>query len=166
MDRDRDDRMDGGEDAPTLLENRHDTPRLKRTFTVSSVTRRHAFDITPEVREAVLETGVAQGLVMVNCLHTTCSVLVVESSPGLFEDLARLMSRFIEDGAPYRHNDPRQSDCERGNATAHLRSSLLGPGVIIGISAGQLRLDPSHSILLAEWDGPRTRSVDVQVIGA
>jgi thiamine phosphate synthase YjbQ (UPF0047 family) len=76
-----------------------------------------------------------------------------------------MMGRFIEDECQYKHNDPRLSDCERGNATAHLRASLLGHGVAIGISGGELLLDGSQSILLAEWDGPRPRKVHVQIMG-
>jgi len=75
------------------------------------------------------------------------------------------MGRWIDDGMPYRHNDPRLSDCERGNATAHLRASLLGHGVVLGVTDGELLLARSESILLAEWDGPRVRRVHVQIMG-
>lgn len=137
----------------------------RQSFAVRSETRRQAIDITPRVRAIVIEAGVREGLVFANCLHTTCSVLVIDSRPELFEDLSHMMGRFIEDECQYKHNDPRLSDCERGNATAHLRASLLGHGVAIGISGGELLLDGSLSILLAEWDGPRPRNVHVQIMG-
>lgn len=68
-------------------------------------------------------------------------------------------------GEAVRHNDSRLSDCERGNAAAHLRASLLGHGVAVGVTDGELLLDGSEAILLAEWDGPRVRRVHVQIMG-
>jgi secondary thiamine-phosphate synthase enzyme len=138
---------------------------MRRSFAVQSEGGRQAIDITQRVRDIVREAEVHDGLVFANCLHTTCSVLIIDSRPELFQDLSQMMGRFIEDECQYKHNDPRLSDCERGNATAHLRASLLGHGVAIGISDGELVLDGSQSILLAEWDGPRPRNVHVQIMG-
>jgi secondary thiamine-phosphate synthase enzyme len=140
--------------------------KVKReSFSVQSEGRRQAIDITQRVRDIVREAGVHDGLVFTNCLHTTCSVLIIDSEPELFHDLSQMMGRFVEDECQYKHNDPRLSDCERGNATAHLRASLLGHGVAVGISEGQLLLGGSQAILLAEWDGPRPRNVQVQIMG-
>ena len=75
------------------------------------------------------------------------------------------MRRLIDDGMAYRYNDPRLSDCERGNATARLRASPLGHGTALGVTDGELLLDGSESVLLAEWDGPRVRRVHVQIMG-
>ena len=137
----------------------------RKSFVVTTEHRRQAIDIRPQVEVAVQSAAAQSGVVIVNCLHTTCSVIVAESTREESEPL-HLLSRFIRDSEPYRHNDLRWSDCERGNAAAHLRASLLGPGVTIGISRGRLALDQSQSILLAEWDGPRSRTVDIQVLGA
>jgi secondary thiamine-phosphate synthase enzyme len=109
---------------------------------------------------------VRSGLVIVNCLHTTCSIMVAESGSEGIEQVLRLMGSVIQENQPYRHNDLRWSDCERGNAAAHLRASLLGPGVTIGIVNGALGLDSLQSILLAEWDGPRSRTVEIQILGS
>jgi secondary thiamine-phosphate synthase enzyme len=138
----------------------------RQNFLVASVSRRQAIDITPSVRDRIRGAEVWNGVVLANCLHTTCSVLIADSGADAINDFVGLMGRFIEDGCPYRHNDPRWSDCERGNAAAHLRASLLGHGVAIGITEGALALDQSQSILLAEWDGPRSRTVDIQILGA
>ena len=138
----------------------------RKSFMVTSEVRRQAIDIRPQVEDAVQGAGVQSGLVIVNCLHTTCSVMVAESGPGGIEQVLRLMGSFIADNQPYRHNDLRWSDCERGNAAAHLRASLLGPGVTIGIANGALGLDSLQSILLAEWDGPRSRTVEIQILGS
>ena len=150
--------------SPTLTESAGMKVR-RRSFAVQSEGRREAIDITRQVRDIVREAGVQDGLVFTNCLHTTCSVLIIDSQPELFQDLSHMMGRFVEDECQYKHNDPRLSDCERGNATAHLRASLLGHGVAIDISAGELLLGGSQSILLAEWDGPRPRNVNVQIMG-
>jgi len=138
----------------------------RKSFTVSTETRRQAIDIRPLVEEAVLTAGVRNGVVLANCLHTTCSVVITDSVGEGIDTFVRLMSHVIDEDQAYRHNDLRWSDCERGNATAHLRASLLGHGVTIGITDGALALDGSQSILLTEWDGPRSRTVDVQVLGA
>ena len=138
---------------------------LRQTFAVSSETHRQAIDITPQVRDALQGGAVRSGLVIANCLHTTCAVLIAEFRPALLDDLAHLMSDLVDDGARYKHNDARLSDCERGNATAHLRASLLGHGVALGITDGDLLLDGSESILLAEFDGPRQRQIHIQFVG-
>jgi len=135
----------------------------RKSFTVKSGTRRDAVDVKPEVEAAIRDAGVQQGMVLVNCLHTTCSVVITDSDT---EDFVGLMARLIEDEGAYRHNDLRWSDCERGNAAAHLRASLLGHGVAIGIADGTLALDDEQAILLAEWDGPRSRTINIHILGA
>lgn len=138
----------------------------RKSFTVTSETRRQVVDIRAQVEEFVGSAGVRQGVVLVNCLHTTCSVVVTESAGEGIDTFVRLMRQIIDDGRAYRHNDLRWSDCERGNAAAHLRASLLGHGVIIEIADATLALEAGRSILLTEWDGPRSRTVAVQILGA
>lgn len=138
---------------------------VRHTFAVSSETHRQAIDVTDQVRDAVHVAGVSNGLVIANCLHTTCAVLIEEPRPGLVEHLVRLIGRLVNDEAKYKHNDARLSDCERGNAAAHLRATLLGHGVAIGVTDGELLLAGAQGIVLAEWDGPRSRQMHVQVMG-
>jgi secondary thiamine-phosphate synthase enzyme len=135
----------------------------RKSLVIKSSARRQAVDVRGEVEEAIRGAGVQNGMILVNCLHTTCSVVITEAG---IEDLVGLMARLIQDDCAYRHNDLRWSDCERGNAAAHLRASLLGHGVAIGISDGALALDELQSILLAEWDGPRARTVDIHILGS
>jgi secondary thiamine-phosphate synthase enzyme len=135
----------------------------RTSITVKSEARRNAVDVKPEVESAIRDAGVQHGMVLVNCLHTTCSVVITDSD---IEDFVGLMARLIQDEGAYRHNDLRWSDCERGNAAAHLRASLLGHGVAIGITDGALALDDEQAILLAEWDGPRCRTVNIHILGA
>jgi len=81
---------------------------------------------------------------------------------GDVEDVEKL----VPERGGYRHDDPRFSDCERGNAHSHLRSALLGRSVAIGVNNGELTLGRFQSVIFAEFDGPRKREISVQVIGA
>ena len=152
-------------DMTTMLSQRDGMKVVKQTFAVSSESHRQAIDITSQVRDALQSGDVHSGLVIANCLHTTCSVLIARNRPALLDELAGMMNGLVDEEAIYKHNDPRLSDCERGNAAAHLRASLLGHGVALGITDGTLLLDGTEAILLAEFDGPRERRVHVQVLG-
>jgi len=92
-------------------------------------------------------------------------VLIEEPRPELAEHLARLIGHLVKDDVPYKHNDPRLSDCERGNAAAHLRATILGHGVALAVLDGELVLAGAQAIFLAEWDGPRPRQMHVQTMG-
>jgi secondary thiamine-phosphate synthase enzyme len=149
----------------TFVDQRGGLKVVRQTFAVSSATHRQAIDLTPQVRGAVHGAGVSNGLVIANCLHTTCAVLIEEPRPELVEHLERLIGRLVNDDTPYRHNDARLSDCERGNAAAHLRATLLGHGVAVGVTDGELLLAGAQGIFLAEWDGPRSRQMHIQIMG-
>lgn len=139
---------------------------VRHTLSLSTRTRRQFLDLTRQVRDQVTHAEVADGIVVVNTLHTTCCLLVNEFQGALIDDMATLMGLLVADDGRYKHNDPRYSDCERGNAAAHLRAGLLGQSAVVGICAGELSLGRFQSILFAEWDGPRIRTVDIQIMGA
>jgi secondary thiamine-phosphate synthase enzyme len=149
----------------TIVDRRGGLKVVRQTFAVSSATHRQAIDVTPQVRGALHSAGVSNGLVITNCLHTTCAVVIEKPRPELVEHLVRLIGHLVNDDAPYKHNDARLSDCERGNAAAHLRATLLGHGVAVGVTDGELLLARSQGIVLAEWDGPRPRQMHVQIMG-
>lgn len=149
----------------TIVDQRGGLKVARQTFAVSSATQRQAIDVTRQVRGAVHGAGVSNGLVIANCLHTTCAVVIEEPRPELIEHLVLVVGRLVNDDAPYKHNDARLSDCERGNAAAHLRATLLGHGVAVGVTDGELLLAGSQGIFLAEWDGPRPRQMHVQIVG-
>src|SRR5262250_761359 len=127
--------------------------------------RTQVLDITKQVRDIMLSADIKEGILLVNSLHTTCALFVNEFQGALVEDLKSLAERLVPDDGGYRHDDPRYSDCERGNASSHLRAALLGRSVAVGISGGELALGRFQSILFAELDGPRPRSIDVQIMG-
>jgi len=123
-------------------------------------------DLTKQIRDVVREADVKEGLLIVNSLHTTCALFVNEFQSALIEDLLTMLRQLVADKNGYKHDDPRYSDCERGNASAHLRSALVGRSVVVGISDGELALGRFQSILCAEFDGPRSRGIDIQILGA
>src|SRR5437867_12781255 len=94
-------------------------------FTLSTEDRTEISDITKLVRDAVQQFAVTTGVALVNTLHTTCALFVNEFQSALIDDLKALIDRLVPERDGYRHDDPRVSDCERGNAHSHLRAALL-----------------------------------------
>jgi len=122
-------------------------------------------DITKPVRDAVQQLPVATGIALVNTLHTTCALFVNEFQAAIVDDLKRMLDRLVPERGGYRHDDPRYSDCERGNGHSHLRAALLGRSIAVPINDGELTLGRFQSIIFAELDGPRSRHISTQVIG-
>jgi len=135
------------------------------SFTLESTARTEIADITPLVTSAIRPFAVSTGIALVNTLHTTCALFINEFQSALMEDLRGLIERLIPDSAGYCHDDPRISDCERGNARAHLRAALLGRTLAVGVNDGDLTLGQFQSVIFAELDGPRKRAISIQVIG-
>ena len=138
---------------------------VRKTLTMLSDKRTEVLDITKQIRDIMLGADITEGIMLVNSLHTTCALFVNEFQGALVEDLKAMVDRLVPEAGPYRHDDPRYSDCERGNATSHLRAALLGRSVAVGITGGELALGRFQSILLAELDGPRPRTIDIQIMG-
>jgi secondary thiamine-phosphate synthase enzyme len=135
------------------------------SFTLSSEERTEVSDITKMVREAVQQFPVSAGIALINTLHTTCALFINEFQSALIDDLKALIERLVPERGGYRHDDPRYSDCERGNAHAHLRAALLGRSIAVGLNNSELTLGRFQSIIFAELDGPRKREITVQIIG-
>jgi len=138
---------------------------VRKTITLLSKSRTELLDITKQVRDVVLSADVKEGMLLINSLHTTCALFVNEFQGALIEDLTSMLNRLVKERDGYRHDDPRYSDCERGNAHAHLRAALLGRSVAVGINGGEMSLGRFQSVIFAELDGPRARSIDLQVLG-
>lgn len=135
------------------------------TFTLSSDERTEVSDITKLVREAVQQFPISAGIALINTMHTTCALFINEFQSALIDDLKGLIERLVPERGGYRHDDPRYSDCERGNAHAHLRAALLGRSIAVGVNNGELTLGRFQSVIFAELDGPRKRDISVQIIG-
>jgi secondary thiamine-phosphate synthase enzyme len=123
-------------------------------------------NLTGRIEQLVAESGIRDGLAVVQSLHSTATVFVNEWQDALLDDFRTLLEQAVPGDAPWRHNDPRYSDCDRGNAASHLRALLLGSSAVLAVRAGRVVRGAWQSIILAEFDGPRTRSVSVQILGA
>jgi secondary thiamine-phosphate synthase enzyme len=137
------------------------------TDVLTSETRERVelIDLTDELARIVRESGVSDGLVSVWSLHTTCAVFINETQAALHADIKQFLEQVVARNGNWMHNDPQHSDCDRMNADAHLRAMLLGHSLTCQISGGALVLGQWQRILAAELDGPRTRSIRVQVQG-
>jgi len=138
----------------------------RQTITVCSDEHVQVVDLTKQIRDIVRAVDVRDGLLLVNSLHTTCALFVNEFQGALIEDLIAMLRQLVADKGGFKHDDPRYSDCERGNASAHLRAALVGRSVVVGISEGELSLGRFQSIMFAELDGPRSREIDIQIVGS
>jgi len=130
-------------------------------------------DITDDVREAVRESGIRDGVCCVYSPHTTCSVRVNEWENGFLEDFAVMLKRLVPTEHYYAHDDwdrrtenISEDDQEFGNGHSHCMSMLLGPaGESIPVADGELCLGTWQRVLFLELDRPRDRRWLVQVVG-
>ena len=122
-------------------------------------------DVTDTVMDQVRRTGVREGLASLWSLHTTCALFINEAQKALHADIMRVLEQVVERDAEWMHNDPEHSDCDRMNADSHLRAMLLGHSVTLQISGGEPVLGQWQRVIVAEMDGPRARSIRLQVLG-
>jgi secondary thiamine-phosphate synthase enzyme len=125
-------------------------------------------DITPLVRLSVQASGIKEGFVVVASRHTTTAVIINENEPRLLEDVRAFLEGLIPRDGRYLHNDIHLRDCppdEPENAHAHIAAMLLGSSEVIPVSAGVPALGTWQSVMLVELDGPRERTVNLQVVG-
>lgn len=123
-------------------------------------------DLTDRVASLPGLDEVAQGMVLLHSLHTTAALLINEAQDALLEDIRALLRRLVPEESAYRHNDPEVSDCNRANAWSHLAAVLLSHTIQIPIEQGRLVLGTWQRVLFCELDGPQTRRIHVQVMGA
>jgi len=135
---------------------------LTRELWLEVPQRRQIVPLHRQVEELVQESGVQEGLCLVNAMHITASVFINDDEPGLHGDY----ERWLEGLAPhaptgrYRHNDSGED-----NADAHLKRQVMGREVTVAITAGRLHLGPWERIFYYEFDGRRRKRVLVKIIG-
>ncbi len=124
--------------------------------------RRGFVNLTPEVERIVRESGVREGLVLVNAMHITASVFINDDEGGLHHDYEAWLERLAphEPVSQYRHNDTGED-----NADAHLKRQVMGREVVVAVTAGKLDFGPWEQIFYGEFDGRRKKRVLVKVIG-
>lgn len=125
-------------------------------------------DVTPQIRDCLAESGIGSGFVTVTSRHTTTALTINENEARLLEDVKAFFTRLVPPGDRYLHNDIDLRDCppdEPENAHSHLVAMLLGSSEVVPVSEERLVLGRYQSVLLVELDGPRERTVAVQVVG-
>jgi secondary thiamine-phosphate synthase enzyme len=127
--------------------------------------REELYNLTQMVRDFVKSSGVTAGSVIVSSMHTTCALVINEWQDALVHDVKAYIQGLTEADTYYRHNDPQLSDCDRHNADSHLRSLILGMTLTFQIAEGEIVLGEWQSIIMAELDGPRERTVRLQAMG-
>jgi secondary thiamine-phosphate synthase enzyme len=134
-------------------------------FVVETDQRIEVVDLTDRIMSFVGGMNVREGLVSLWSMHTTCCVFINEFQTALLDDIKAFLEELVARDADWRHNNPQHSDCDRMNADSHLRAMLLGHSLTLQVSGGQVVLGQWQRILMAELDGPRARSLRVQVWG-
>ena len=127
--------------------------------------RTQILNITDRINDVVRNSGIRNGLVHLHSLHTTTAVFLNEWQDALMEDVKGFLQDAISPEKHYQHNDPERSDCERVNADSHLRGMLMGQTLCLQVRNAKVLLGTWQSIVFAEFDGPRSRSLAVQVSG-
>ena len=122
-------------------------------------------NITERINEIVRRSGISEGIVHLQSLHTTTGLAIGEWQEALLEDFRGFTDSVVAREAYYKHNDPAFSDCERHNADSHLKGTLFGQTLLVQVRNAALLLGTWQSLILAEFDGPRSRSIAVQVSG-
>lgn len=124
---------------------------------VRSRRREELVDITDEVQARVDAAGVREGVVHLWSVHTTCALAVNEGAdPAVARDIIAALQRLIPREGDYQHAE--------GNSDSHLKTLATGPGETLLIEDGRLLLGTWQRLFLAEWDGPRTRTVALQFV--
>jgi secondary thiamine-phosphate synthase enzyme len=124
--------------------------------------RRAFININSQVEECLRESGIREGLALVNAMHITASVFINDDEPGLHHDY----ERWLEELAPhqpvsqYRHNDTGED-----NADAHLKRQVMGREVVVAVTDGRLDFGPWERIFYGEFDGRRRKRVLVKILG-
>jgi len=136
-----------------------------KTVNIQTETKQQLIDLTSLLTDTIRTSGIRDGFAGIYSQHTTAALFVGECQSALVDDVLDFLKRVVDDGLNYKHNCPELSDCDRKNAASHLRGMLLNHSVLVPIMDGKPVLGQFQSVLLAELDGPRERSVHFQILG-
>lgn len=134
---------------------------FRKELWFNTPTRRQLVNITPDVIQCVMESGVKEGLVLVNAMHITSSVFINDDESGLHHDYEVWLEKLAPEKPynQYRHNGYED------NADAHLKRTVMGREVVVAITNGQLDFGPWEQIFYGEFDGKRRKRALVKIIG-
>ena len=128
------------------------------SFKVRTERRVQLLDVTRKVAQLVEQALVVDGVCYIFVPHTTAGVTINEGAdPDVARDIEAQLGRMVPKDADYRHSE--------GNSDSHIKTVLVGPTVTAPVRQGKLSLGTWQAVFLCEWDGPRTRTVEVRVIG-
>ena len=123
--------------------------------------RQEFLNITPQVEEIIEESGIKEGLCLINAMHITASVFINDDESGLHQDFAA----WVEKLAPYGIDKYSHNLTGEDNADAHLKRTIMGREVVVAITKGKLDFGPWEQIFYGEFDGQRRKRVLVKIIG-
>lgn len=124
-------------------------------------TRRGYQNITPVVNDCLQESGILEGLILINAMHITASVFINDDESGLHHDF----EKWLEKLAPEKPHSQYKHNGYEDNGDAHLKRSIMGREVVVAITKGRLDFGPWEQIFYGEFDGKREKRVLVKIIG-
>ena len=135
----------------------------RQVLTFNIPARMEFVNITPQVEAAVADSGVREGLVLVNAMHITASVFINDDEPGLHADY----KKWLEELAPFDSSPQRYAHNRTGedNADAHLKRQVMGREVVVAITAGKLDFGPWERVHYGEFDGQRPKRILFKALG-
>jgi secondary thiamine-phosphate synthase enzyme len=133
--------------------------RKELTFRIPA--RRALVNITPQVESALVESGIREGLCLVNAMHITASVFINDDESGLHDDF----EKWLEKLAPEKPHSQYRHDGAEDNADAHLKRTLMGREVVVAVTSGRLDFGPWERIFYGEFDGQRPKRVLIKILG-
>ncbi|HDR88595.1 MAG TPA: YjbQ family protein [Bacteroidetes bacterium] len=123
--------------------------------------RRELINITPQIDQCLRESGISEGLCLVNAMHITASVFINDDEPGLHQDF----EKWLEKLAPEKPYDQYRHNTYEDNADAHLKRTVMGREVVVAVTGGKLDFGPWEQIFYGEFDGKRRKRALVKIIG-
>ena len=123
--------------------------------------RRQLVNITVQVEEALRESGIREGLCLVNAMHISASVFINDDEPGLHADF----EKWLEKLAPEKPHSQYAHNRGEDNADAHLKRTLMGREVVVAVTGGRLDFGPWEQVFYGEFDGMRRKRVLIKIIG-
>ena len=134
---------------------------FRKELTFRTPTRRALLNITPQVESALAESGIRDGLCLVNAMHITASIFINDDESGLHDD----MEKWLEKLAPEKPHSQYRHNGAEDNADAHLKRSLMGREVVVAVTGGRLDFGPWERIFYGEFDGKRAKRVLIKILG-
>jgi secondary thiamine-phosphate synthase enzyme len=134
----------------------------RKELWMSVPARRGFVNLTPEVEACLRESGIREGICLVNAMHITASVFINDDESGLHADFERWLEGLAPHAptAQYRHNNTGED-----NGDAHLKRQIMGREVVVAVTSGELDFGPWEQIFYGEFDGRRRKRVLVKIIG-